>query len=191
MIAVRRDPKGLLECSGEMKPAQSNELREVRERNRLGKVLVNEGQDSPLLPSCETPADLLLKIRGLIIETLKLMQDDESECFEILLARRRRILDQLSYSERGRKQQGVFEEHTRRVKVADLQLRGIEVDEYEPHPSARLLVSTISTATPSHVTAFRVAACAGEISTIEFAASLTVIALWFWPNLFSWRSRHA
>ena len=80
---MRRPTEGLLEGPTEIVGAEADQLRERGERYRLGKVLLDIGDDGPLLPGGESATDLWFQARHPGIEPHQLMGQYDAESFEV------------------------------------------------------------------------------------------------------------
>src|SRR5438128_1251190 len=94
MIAMRRYAEGLLKCPTEIIRAQADQLRKRGERYRLGKVLLDIGNDRALLPGGESATDLRFQARHPGIEPHQLMRQYYAESFGIGPMLRAGVFDQ-------------------------------------------------------------------------------------------------
>src|ERR1700719_2818072 len=144
MVAMRWYAEGLLERPTEIVRAQADQLRERGERYRFVKVVLDIGDDGPLLPSGESAADLRFHERRPGMEAHQLMRQYDTESFDIEPIVRAGGFDQCRQLERRIPQPAIFEEQPRRKRhVSKTKFRaessGIEIEIDHAGENARFL----------------------------------------------------
>lgn len=91
MIAMRRNPKGLLEHPRKVKRAEAGDLSKGYDRHRLREMFFDIVGDPLPLPGRKPPFDCLLPVDGRAIQAKEFLSENHPERFGI--KRRRGIFD--------------------------------------------------------------------------------------------------